>query len=290
MSTNGKTEYYIAQYLREPFRHEARNVGVIVVKGDRAAARFMGESDSGTIDGKKLRWMPNPNIYRHWVESWREEVSELSTSPLGERLMNQNGGNYNVIVGGQVTDTGKDSADDICQFLYASLVGSRSVFAAVEDDDETPVQQFKHDITKEFRKLEIMIGTQGEGVRNPIRTDQHITGKVTSHSPSYTQLNGTLWVMEPVNFAAQYKLRARDHAYYAALMFKDIKAKHRKKARPITIIHGTEEDLQDSVVENAIPLLAESSEQMVFWDRPAEREAFLAERLAIATGPASARD
>jgi hypothetical protein len=276
-------DYYIAQYLREPFRREPRNVGVIVVKDSMAAARFLGETDAGVIEAKRIRSMPHPDIYRHWVDSWREEISDDTSVPLAQRLLEQNGGNYNVVAGGQVTDTGEDSADAIAQFLYSSLVKKESVFLA-DEQEEAPVKQFKQQITSEFRRRSILSGSEAEGVKHPIYADQSIMGKATSHTPAYNQLNGTLWIMEPVNFAMLDKRQARDHAGWTAKVFDDIveRNKNRKvKAEGIALIYGGRDDLGEDIVKKTLPLL-ETSARLVFWDRTRSRNKFLKEREEIA--------
>jgi hypothetical protein len=280
MSTNGKAEYLIAQYSQDPFRHEARNVGVIVIKKNgRPAAKFAGETSPGQIDGRSIRWLPHADIYRHWIDSWREELLEESDASLADRLMDQNGGNYNIIAGGEVTDTGADSANDICQFLFANLVSTRTdEFAEVAEG--APPQQFKADVHNAFKELNILSGTAPSDVRHPIIVDTWLLGRNAEYNPAFFQQNGTWWVMEPVNFSAQNKRIARDHASYASVMFKDIKAKHRKTV-PIALVMADANDLDDRNVKSILPVLKNSGE-LVMWNDDQDRAQFLGQRHTIA--------
>lgn len=118
---NLSAEYLIAQYLSDPMRHEPRNVGIILVLGDASAARFIGEEgDTGEIDGRAVRWMAHPSIYRKWVKYWREQLQK-GGADLVDRLAQTNGDNYNVIKGGYVTDYGQDPASVICESLFGQL-------------------------------------------------------------------------------------------------------------------------------------------------------------------------
>jgi hypothetical protein len=123
-------DYLIIQYIRNPIRREARNVGLIVIFGDSCAAKFIGEiADTGEIDRRSTKWALHPTVYRKWIKYWREQLGK-GTENLANRLKNTNGDNYDVIRGGCVTDFGNDSPETICDRLFPILV---------EPDETRPV-------------------------------------------------------------------------------------------------------------------------------------------------------
>ena len=98
-----KAQYWIAQHISDLFRNEPRNIGVFVRIGDNTAARFLGETNGGQIDGRKLRGLNHPDVYRQWVDYWRSQLSEESL----DELVEHSGSHYRVLDAGQVTDTGR---------------------------------------------------------------------------------------------------------------------------------------------------------------------------------------
>src|SRR4051812_47715751 len=100
-----QVEYLIAQYLRDPMRREAKNVGLIVTAGTDVIARFIGEQgETGEIDLRSTKWTGHPKTYRKWLKFWRQELRR-GTTELEDRLTRGNGGNYDIIPGGYVSDT-----------------------------------------------------------------------------------------------------------------------------------------------------------------------------------------
>src|SRR5687768_7803014 len=113
-------KYWIAQHVADVFRNEPRNIGIFVKANESCAARFFAETETGVLDGRKLRSWSHPDVYRQWIEYWRKEVSSGSL----EELLNASGSHYRVIEGGEVTDVGFDLAEDVANYLYALLVSA----------------------------------------------------------------------------------------------------------------------------------------------------------------------
>ena len=115
-------DFFIAQYCRDPIRHEPKNVGVIVVKEADCYGLFLGqETAEGDKDMRTVRWAREPKVYRKWVRFWNEEINR-GAEDLFARLADSNSGSYSVIVGGKATDTGNDTAEEICNKLFPMLV------------------------------------------------------------------------------------------------------------------------------------------------------------------------
>jgi hypothetical protein len=89
--------------------------------------------------------------------------------------------------------------------------------------------------------------------------------------------------MEPISFSTARKTTSRDHAAWAAKMFDDIQAKERR-AETIAIIHATQEDLADDMVQYALTMLGDKVRQ-VNWADPNERQQFIEERVEVAHTP-----
>jgi hypothetical protein len=118
-------------------------------------------------------------------------------------------------------------------------------------------------------------------VPHPVHRSFPIIGKINiQHKPAFVQENGSLYVMETVDFTIQQKKRARDHAGWAAYMFSDIRAV-RLKTHPIAIVRITETDTVDEEVETGLALLRYEGE-VVNWLNPTERKVFLEERQEVA--------
>jgi hypothetical protein len=115
--------YWIAQHVEDLFRNEPRNVGVFVRVGSSVAARFFGEVEGGGIDGRKLKSLPYPDVYRQWVEYWRDQVASGR-----EKFEQVSGSHYWVVEGGAVSDIDRDSADEVAAYLYSLLVSRHSDF------------------------------------------------------------------------------------------------------------------------------------------------------------------
>ncbi len=66
------TRVLLAKYIRDPRRWEPVNVGVIVVRGDEARARFVGEREAGGVDGRTTRHIVgDTEVFAEWVRYWR---------------------------------------------------------------------------------------------------------------------------------------------------------------------------------------------------------------------------
>lgn len=91
-----KAQYWIAQYIDDLFRNEPRNIGIIARVGDQIAAQFVGESESGEIDGRKLKLFKYPEVYREWLQYWRRMINRGSL----DKLFRESKSNFRVNEGG----------------------------------------------------------------------------------------------------------------------------------------------------------------------------------------------
>src|ERR1044071_705023 len=116
-----RASYWVAKYVDDPFRNEPRNVGVIVSLGEDIAARFVGEREDGTYDGRRVgARFRYANVYGQWRDFWRAKIHARSI----DEIVKAKTPNYFIQSGGEVSNTGTDSVADICEFLYSFLVSS----------------------------------------------------------------------------------------------------------------------------------------------------------------------
>jgi hypothetical protein len=217
--------YWIAQHIEDLLRNEPQNVGVFVRVGDKVAAKFFGEVDGGGIDGRKLRSLPYPDVYRQWVEYWKEQVA----SGQG-KFEKASGSHYRVVEAGSVSDIEEDSADDVALYLYSLLVSEGRFKEAVPTDRiENCVQSgndiptLEEDLSKTLRQVDLLADDNSLLVRYPIKRRAVVAGKCVSHTPAFVQENGALYVMETIDFTPVRKKSSIDHAGFSAYMFRDIR-------------------------------------------------------------------
>jgi len=282
---NISAEYLIAQYVTDPMRREPRNVGIILILGDVCTARFLGEQgDTGEIDGRSVKWMPYPSIYRKWIKYWREQLRK-GGNDLSDRLAETNGDNYNIIRGGHVTDYGNDSAAMICEHLFDRLaIPKERLQDAVTETSEPEQSQraLEADIAMTFRKLRIMSGHTSSSVIHPILHNMPVSGRLTSHTPQFAQQNEHLTVMNSLNFSTSQKGPPKYRAGFIAKMFDDIGG-HTPTTERIAVIHASTEDLRDSTVRYSLDLLRDSA-RIIKWNVAEDRHVFLTEREHVAIG------
>lgn len=273
--------YWVAQHVEDLFRNEPQNVGVFVRVGDRVAAKFFGEVDDGAIDGRKIRSLPYPEVYRQWVECWRDRVASG-----GDGFAKASGAHYRVVEAGAVSDIEHDSAEDVASYLYSLLVSEGRFKEAIqtcqEDDGANHHQSItlEDDFSAALKRIDILSENGSLLVRHPIRRNVPVQGKSVSHRPAFVQDNGSLCVMETVDFSSSRKKWSLDHAGFSAYMFRDIRETGRN-AEPIAIVRIQEGDEDNSDIMYGLSLLKNEA-TIINWSNKREQDAFLSTRKRVA--------
>lgn len=283
-----KAKYLIAQYMEDVFRREVRNLGVFVRKEGRYAARFFGETEPGTVDGRRIRGLAAPDVYRQWVQYWRG-VLVSERDPFSE-LRRYPSANYPVTTGGEILDTGADSCEVVADFLYNALVaegGFAQAFGAADEDTGSAGAggpRLNKEIETAFRSLNIF-ATQHEQlalVRHPVVARPEVRGTTAEpHRPQFAQQNGKLYVMETVDFTERAQNRVRDHAGFTSFMFDDLRDVMHDGVVPIAIVR-TDASAESADVRYGLSMLQKTAAQVVDWADPGERAEFVASRQRIA--------
>lgn len=280
-----RVQYLIAQYEADPLRKEPRNVGIIARMGERTAARFMGEKEDGRLDGRELRWMSFPDVYRRWVFFWREAATAAGTL---DKLIESNQGNYGLIRGGKVFDTGSDLLEDIVDYLYSRFVGA-GFKEAIRSSDEITVTSRKlaNAIEIELMDMNILVEDDQakEGVKYPVRRKHVIKGRNdVTYKPAFSQENGALYLIETFDFTSSQAKRLHEHAGLTAYMYNDLgKLKGRDKVKAISVLKTDPEAEETENVANSRKML-ENEGEVVDWNNDSARKAFLEERRQVALG------
>lgn len=65
-------EWMLAKYVPDMQRNEPVNIGLILIHGDQVLCKFLGETQNGSIDGKRVRSrFASVDAYKMWVEYWK---------------------------------------------------------------------------------------------------------------------------------------------------------------------------------------------------------------------------
>lgn len=217
-----RTTYWIAKYIEDPLRNEPRNVGVIVQHNSVFAARFIGERDDGVFDARKLgSKFSHPNVYIQWRQYWRTQIDAENIAIA----LRSSTGNYFIVDGGEIMDAGEDPAEDVCQFLYNLLVGDGPVEAYQWQADEDGNLKLASQIIAALKHLQILADEKQLFIRHPVVRDRPISGQHVTHTPSFSQRNGKLYVFDHLDLSGSRPNATKDRAGLLGYMFSDIRAR-----------------------------------------------------------------
>jgi hypothetical protein len=246
--------------------------------GDSRCARFLGEDDDQHIDGRKLRGLAHPDVYRQWVDYWRQEFSK----GIGDASQ-LSGSHYRMIDGGEVSDIAGDDCYDVAAYLFPLLVAQGGLREALETESElreSVPAPLESEVVKAFRGLDIL-GEPTLYIPHPVRRNATVRGKSVEYSAAFVQNNGRLCVMETVDFTSRQKRTSRDHAGWSAYLFNDVVGCNPTSVDPVAIVSVNDEDLESADVEIGMALLKRES-RVVRWNEAKQRQEFLEERRAAA--------
>lgn len=282
-------DYLVAQYMEDVFRREVRNIGVLVRKGNEYAAKFFGEIEPGVVDGRRIKSLVAPDVYRQWVQYWRR-ILATDADPFNA-LTRTPQANYPLLDGGSVWDTGDDAASSVADFLYTALVaedglsGAYSIESELSGSARVSPMRLNREIESTFRSINILASADEELalVRHPVRQKPEIRGTTSEpHVPQFSQQNGRLFVMETVDFSEKSKERAKDHAGLTSFMFEDLRDAMQESVFPIALVRfGT---LDDSVpeVRYGLSMLHKAAGEVINWDDADARAHFVEQRRNVA--------
>lgn len=277
-------KYHIFQMIPDLFRREPRNVGVVAELNGHFAARFLGETDVGDMDGRKIRSLPEPAVYRQWISYWRRTLNSGGVDALVTARTRP--GHFHMICGGEVTDTGEDSVSAVADYLYSLLVSEGGFSEAVGEGVPKEVNTtLIEEVEQELARLNIL-ESAGEQVSafalHPVQRRVEVRGANNApYRPPFVQRNGALYVIETADLDTRQRSRIREHAGHAAYMFSDLRRELKDQMHAISIVYGTEDTLDDEAAAFTLNVLANESE-VIHWWKENERGSFLEERRRVA--------
>ncbi len=279
-----RVQYLIAQYEADPLRKEPRNVGVIARMGDRTLCRFMGEKEDGRIDGRELRWMSFPDVYRQWVFYWRE--AGMGVDVL-EKLLESNKGNYGLVRGGKVFDTGNDQLEQVVDYLYSRFVGGGFAEAMREDEGILMADlKLTQALSVELANLNLLVAGPKlpDGIAHPVEQNRKFAlNNNLSYKPEFSQENGAVYVIQTFDFVRGKPKSLYEHAGLSAYLFQDMKEHLGKKVEAISVVKSEPEAEENEDIANSKAMLQNES-KVVDWNDETARAAFLEERRQVAVG------
>lgn len=272
--------YWIAKYIDDPFRNEPRNVGVIVEANGVTAARFFGErEEDGVFDARKIKSkFLYPNVYSQWRDFWRDRIKARDM----DSILKGTTANFYVEAGGEVSDTGPDNSGEICHFLYTLLVGAGAIEAFEWKDVEDSDVDLAEDITIALKEIDVLATASNELFnqgRHPVVRNKDVRGAHVTHTPSFSQQNGHLYVFEHINLSSSHINKAKERAGWMAYMFEDIKTVN-KDAQTYSLVRPEKESGVEQIEYAKTILRGDST--IVNWLDDSERGKFLQERKQIA--------
>ena len=275
-------QYLIAQHIADPLRQEPRNVGILAKQGMLVGSRFIGEDQEGGMDGRKLKRFQFPDVYKQWVEHWKDAVAGASDL---DALLEDSTSHYRLVRGGAVVDVGIDPVEEVVEYLFCMLVKDGGYAAAVRAAESvTATPSFRNELASTFANRNLLHSARENTnifVSHPIVQNRELIGtsKAVYH-PQFAQENGRLYVMEAFDLSRSRPKYVHSLAGLAAYMYKDIDAE-RQDIEAISLIKGIDraDDVGDFV--NSLWML-EAESRVVDWSSSAERVDFLAERERIA--------
>ena len=89
-------KWYLVKYVRDLFRNETLNVGVVVSVGNHGLSRFVGEVN-GEIDGRRVRGaVASVDTLKAWVNYVRHHLNSGSFEDQLDSLASRGLDNYRI--------------------------------------------------------------------------------------------------------------------------------------------------------------------------------------------------
>jgi hypothetical protein len=128
-------QWFVVKHVPDLVRREPRNIGVILLIGDTALSRFLGEQSDGEIDGRTVPQFGNHLVYKAWVKRWKA-LRDQGAEALQRQVESGRtpGGSFYIEDGGEQLVGNDDRPDDeILDDLYSTLVRPDTEPAVADD-------------------------------------------------------------------------------------------------------------------------------------------------------------
>lgn len=206
---------------------------------------------------------------RHWQQSLKDDDWE-------NRILKKSKPTYQFIAGGEVTDSGSDSAEEIANYLFSMLVSGGGLSEALgAEEEDKDIAEIKSSIKSEFKRLKIMRSVASSDMKHPIFEDRDLRGTTEWHRVTFLQeKQNESWVFEPLELNARFKQHARERAGYLAYLFGDLRKTTSKKVNTQAILRVSEEAREEKHVKYAINTVKNNAD-IIDWNVESQRRQLL---------------
>jgi hypothetical protein len=190
-----KASWYLVKYVRDAFRNEPINIGVIVTLDSGGVARFMGEH-AGQIDGRRVRGVvASPDALRAWANYIRYHLAEGTFEEQLSALNARSLDNYRVERRGALLESlTAERLPEVAEELFRELV---------REDPEEPTPTLD-DLTNQllFNRLRF---PPNHRIEKDVRYSVDLRGARREFSFDYRYVNGRASVLEKISLADREK-------------------------------------------------------------------------------------
>ncbi|XZE35395.1 hypothetical protein SH501x_000886 [Pirellulaceae bacterium SH501] len=192
-------------------------------------------------------------------------------SPIGdgfeEKLLKQRGGNYGVVDGGVLSGSTNDSIEEVCNYLFATLVTTAGIDSLTEVEEEKSSPQLQKQIYDQLRAAQIV--GRASHVPSPVIKNVEVFGRFRPYRMAFAQKNGVMRVMEVFDFSNAKPKQLEHHAAWAKVAFDDIMGAY-GNAEPVAVFSRSSKASRKAVEEKCMDLLSQSA-NLVDWNSEEER-------------------
>jgi hypothetical protein len=189
-----RANWYLVKYIRDTFRNEPVNIGVIVTLDRRGVARFIGEV-GGQVDGRKVRSIvASPDTLRAWTNYMRHHLEEGSFEEQLNALAARSSDNYRIERRGALLEPlTPEQLPEVAAALFRELVRD-------EPEEQTPTLD---DLTTHlFHRLRFPPDHQ---IEKDVRYRIDLRGAPREFSFDYRYVNGRTSLIEKISLADKEK-------------------------------------------------------------------------------------
>lgn len=190
-----RANWYLVKYVRDTFRNEPVNIGVIVTLDRRGVARFVGEL-AGQLDGRKVRSIvASPDTLRAWAEYIRYHLDEGTFEEQLAALAARSSDNYRIERRGTLLEPlTSEQLPEVTAALFKDLVRE-------EPEEQSPTLD---DLTTQllFGRLRF---PSDRRIEKDVRYRVNLRGTPREFSFDYRYVNGQTSLLEKISLADKEK-------------------------------------------------------------------------------------
>ncbi|MEU5906156.1 hypothetical protein ABZ780_17470 [Micromonospora sp. NPDC047467] len=191
-----KANWYLVKYVRDAFRNEPVNIGVIITLDQHGVARFIGQRADGQIDGRRARSaVASPDTLRAWANYIRHHLAEGTFEEKLASLSARSLDNYRIERRGALLEPlTSERLPQMAEDLFRELV---------REEPEKPAPTLD-DLTNQllYQKLQF---PPDHKIEENVRYVIDLRGARREFSFDYRYVNGRASLLEKISLADREK-------------------------------------------------------------------------------------